>query len=162
MKTALNESFMQAGEKKANDGLQNIVRTNLYPGLRVYRFGSTKRPDLYFTSPWWLGFSPFEALKRYAKTKGISLFSAAEQCLAIDPGHKVNILHETIVYQNLAAWSGTPRTQVSKVDQRYGSRLEPQRNVTQLCIPGLGGTDPRDASRKIWESAFQTPRYLSP
>jgi hypothetical protein len=160
---ALNESFMRAEEeRKAEVGLDNIVRKDLYFGLQIYRFGSTQLPDRYFTSPWWIGFSPFEALKRYAKSRGQSLFTAAKQCLAIPTGYKIDILHETIVKQSLAAWSGTPRTQVTKMDQRYGTRFVPDRDITQLYLPGLDATDPRNSSRKIWESALQPPRFLSP
>jgi hypothetical protein len=43
----------------------------------MYRFGNSKRPDLYYTGPWWLGFSPFDASKKYANLRKQSLSLAA-------------------------------------------------------------------------------------
>ena len=47
------------------------------------------------------------------------------------------LVHARVVHP-LAAWSGTPRTQYRKRDNRYVQRWEPDRSVTQLIVAGLG------------------------
>ena len=72
MKT-LNGSFMQAGYLDAIKGMENLVPITLTPGFLIYRFGNTLRQERLFTGPWWIGFSPFEALKQYSTSRGVSL-----------------------------------------------------------------------------------------
>ena len=165
----LNEYFMHSSKSKSDikDGLTAVSKTILLPGIVIYRFANTQRPDLYNTGSWWVGFSPFESLKKYSESRQQSLAFTAHQCLAIDrqwsKGKEVNVLVKAQIKQRLSAWSGTPKTQVSKipVGSKYRTaRLEPHRNITQLYIPGLGEPDPNDSNRKIWESAFIGPWRL--
>ena len=165
----LNEYFMHSSKSKSDikDGLTAVSKTILLPGIVIYRFANTQRPDLYNTGSWWVGFSPFESLKKYSESRQQSLAFTAHQCLAIDrqwsKGKEVNVLVKAQIKQRLSAWSGTPKTQVSKIPVGFKyltSRLEPHRNITQLYIPGLGEPDPNDSNRKIWESAFIGPWRL--
>ena len=152
----LNESFMKPSEAKAREGLLTLTNTNLLPGITISRFANTKRRDLYYTGPWWISFSPFEALKKYAKLRGQPLSLAARTCLAIDwEWSNVDVLVKAVIKAPLSAWSGTPKTQTLKADRRYtGVRWEPDRDITQLYIPGLYETDPHAPGRKIWQCAF--------
>ena len=162
MKT-LNESFMQAGYLKAIEGMENLTPTTLTPGIRIHRFGNTIHPKLYFTGPWWVGFSPFEALKQYSRSRGVSLALVARQCLAIDRtfSQRLDVLVTAVLQQALSAWSGTPKTQTIKLPPSHGRvSLEPSRDVTQLCIPGLDQKNPSDPNFMIWESAFGKPTWL--
>jgi hypothetical protein len=154
--TASNENFMNSSFPKAKDGLLTLTKTTLFPGIAINRFANTKRPDLFYTGPWWIGFSAFEALKKYASLRKQSLSLAARTCLAIDwEWSNVDVLVKAIIKAPLSAWSGTPKTQTPKMDRRYtGIRWEPDRDITQLFIPGLNEIDPKDASRKVWKGAF--------
>ncbi len=154
--TTLNENFMESSATKAREGLLTLTKTNLLPGITINRFANTKRPDLYYTGPWWISFSPFEALKKYAKLRDQSLSLAARTCLAIDwEWSNVDVLVKAVIKDPLSAWSGTPKTQTLKTDRRYtGVRWEPDRDITQLYIPGLWESDPKVPGRKIWQSAF--------
>jgi len=158
---ALNEKYMRFSQSKASEGLMNLVETTLLPGIRVYRFGSSNRPDRWFAAPWWLSFSPFEALKQYASVRKQSLPLTARQCLAIEWGwSKLDVLIETVVKQRLLAWSGTPKTQVLKWGTTHLGRLRPERNITQLYIPGLDEADSSRSGHAIWKDAFVAPRPL--
>ncbi len=84
MKT-LNEDFMHASALEARKGLMTLTETALFPGISIYRFANTRRPDRFYTGPWWVGFSPFETLRRYCKSREQSIAFAARRCLAIDP-----------------------------------------------------------------------------
>jgi hypothetical protein len=162
MMRTLNDDFMQSSAAKAREGLMGLTQTRLFAGLPLYRFGNSTKPQLCFTGPWWLGFSPFEALKKYARLRDQPLTLAARQCLAIDWGwSQVDVLVKTVLKQHLSAWAGTPKTQVPKVGRNYGlARWEPDRDVTQLYIPGLAEADPQEPGRRIWQSAFATPTQL--
>ena len=162
----LNESFMESSILQARAGLLTTTKTNLLPHISLYRFASSKRPDLYYTGPWWIGFTPFEALKHYAKLREQSISMAARQCLAIDwEWSNVDVLVRVLTKNGLAAWSGTPKTQVPKGGASFkGIHWEPDRDITQLFIPGLGQPDPNESKCNIWQSVFicHTPFYLSP
>ena len=60
----LNENFMEPTISKAREGLLALTRTTLLPGITISRFANIRRPDIYFTGPWWIGFSAFEAFKK--------------------------------------------------------------------------------------------------
>ena len=154
--TPLNENYMESSVKKAREGLLTLTDTTLLPGIEINRFANTKRPDLYFTGPWWISFSPYEALKKYARFRNQSLSLAARTCLAIDwEWSNVDVLVKAVIKEPLSAWSGTPKTQTPKRDRRYtGMRWVPDRDITQLFIPGLWEADPEVSGRKIWQGAF--------
>ena len=99
-----------------------------------------------------MGCSPFETLRRYAHSRQQSLAIAAMQCLAIPPdsteGKQVNVLVKAVIKQRLSAWSGTPKTLTSNIGVGFVNkkvRWEPDREITQLYIPGL---------KRIGQSAF--------
>jgi hypothetical protein len=160
MSKTANEKFLESSQPAARAGLITLSETTLVPYLHLYRFGNTSRPNLHFCGPWWVGFSPFEALKGYAESRGEALSLVARECLAIDWGwSKVDVLVEVVVKQSLSAWSGTPKTQfVRGGGGPGGRRWEPDRRITQLHIPGLGERDPSDSPQMIWEQAFADRR----
>ena len=146
---------MESSVSKASEGLLTSTRTNIFSGIIMYRFANTKRRDLYYTGSWWVSFSPFEALSKYAKLREQSLSLAARKCLAIGEWSNVDVLIKVVAKERLSAWSGTPKTQVQKENKKYtGVRLEPDRDITQLFIPGLDQADPNNLKRRIWQSAF--------
>jgi hypothetical protein len=156
MKTP-NEGFMDRVEEKARGGLVSTYRSTIQPGMSLYRFGDSKKPNLFLTGVWWIGFSPFEALRQYAHHAKQKLSAAARQCLAVDfDWSTLDVLHKVILRSPLSAWSGTPRTQMirppgaSALDRRW----KPNRQITQLCIPGLGEPDPSSQRQMIWQTAF--------
>ena len=153
----VNENFMEPTLSKAREGLLTLTKTTLLPGITINRFANTKRSDLYFTGPWWISFSPFEALKKYAKLRHQPLSLAARTCLAIDwEWSNVDVLVKAIIKEPLKAWSGTPKTQTPKKGRFYtGLRWEPDRDITQLYIPGLYEANPNDSKRKIWTVHLQ-------
>jgi len=155
MKT-LNQDFMESSISEARKGLLTLTRTNLSPGIVMYRFSDTRYFDRFYTGPWWISFTPFEALKKYAEFREQTLSSAARKCLAIDTEwSNLDMLIKVVVKERLSAWSGTPRTQVIKKESRYtGVRWEPDRDITQLFIPGLHQAAPNDPKHKIWQNAF--------
>jgi hypothetical protein len=143
-------------EDDARRGLISLTHTRLHQHLVIYRFGSHAAREHDFTSPWWLGYSPFEALKKYARNRAQTVFAAAEQCLALpldDRYPKKDRIIEAKLRRALSAWSGTPRTLVS----RQRRRLEPDRDVTQLYIPGLNLNDVAAPNNIIWKEAFHLP-----
>jgi len=152
----LNENFMESSISEARKGLLTLSKTNLFPGMVIYRFADTTRPQRYYTGPWWISLTPFESLKKYADIRGQPLKSAARQCLAVNMRwSNMDILLKVRVKERLSAWSGTPRTQAVKIEAKYsGMNLKPDRDITQLFIPGLNEADPDNSKRKIWERAF--------
>lgn len=155
MKT-FNEDFMQPSYSKAMAGLISVTRVTLMPNIQIFRFGSTRDPDLYFTGGWWIGFSPFWALDSYAKLRKQSLGAAARQCLAVGDWSNMDMLIHVAPREPLSAWSGTPKTQREKERSHYKKgRLVPDKDITQLYIPGLGQADPNGSGGKIWERAFR-------
>lgn len=158
MKT-LNEGFMGAAQSKAREGLITTSRTLIHPGLTIYRFADSGRPELHVTGMWWVGYSPFEALKQYAHRREQTLSAAARQCLAVDfTWSKLDVLHRAILKEPLSAWAGTPKTQRIRPGNLSGDdrRWEPDREVTQLCIPGLDQPSPNNPRQNIWQTAFQS------
>ncbi len=159
MKT-LNQDFMKSSISDARKGLLTLTKTTLSPGIVMYRFGDTRYLDRLYTGPWWISFTPFEALKKYAAFRNQSLSAAARKCLAIDTEwSNLDVLVRVVVKERLFAWAGTPRTQVIKKESRYtGVRWEPDRDITQLFIPGLYQAAPNDPKHKIWQNAFMVQR----
>ena len=156
MKT-INEDYMDAAFSKASKGLVAVWRTLIQPGMPVYRFGDSIRPDAQLTGGWWVGYSPFESLKQYAQRRKQTLSAAARQCLAVDfQWSTLDVLHTVILKTPLSAWAGTPRTQRIR-RANSDRRWEPDREITQLYIPGLDQPDPNSPRLKIWETAFQIP-----
>jgi len=157
MKT-LNEDFMESSASEARKGLLSSMRTNLFPSIELYRFANSQRPDRNLAGPWWISYSPFEALKKYAALRQQSLSLAARTCLAIDwEWSKVDVLIKVVPKVRLSAWSGTPKTQTPKVKDTSwytGVRWVPDRDITQLFIPGLDQPDPNHSEKMIWQSAF--------
>jgi hypothetical protein len=157
--TTLNERFMEAAMDDASAGMSSIYRTRILPGMVLYRFADQSKPYGFFAGKWWIGFSPFEALRQQAQRRKQPLSAAARQCLAIDFAYNktLDVLHKVILKEPLSAWAGTPRTQripepgYAGLDRRW----EPDREVTQLCIPGLGEPDPNNPPNKIWQRAFE-------
>lgn len=141
-------------ERGAEQGLLMKTRITLTPGLPLYRFASSDNPTAWFISPWWVGYSPFEALKEYARVEKIPLGLAARECLAILPEwSRCDRLVRASVKQPLEAWVGTPKTQRAKTQQHYGARWEPDRRVTQLYIPGLSQSS-ETSGQLIWQVAL--------
>lgn len=143
-------------EREAEQGLLMKTRVTLTPGLPLYRFASSDNPNAWFISPWWVGYSPFEALKEYARVEHLPLGLAARECLAILPEwSRCDRLVRASVRQPLIAWVGTPKTQrvKDKNTQRYGARWEPDRRVTQLYIPGLSQKS-EGSAQQIWQVAL--------
>jgi hypothetical protein len=127
------------------------------PGLRLYRFASSNKPEIsWYTSPWWVGHSPYEAIVEYARVNNMSLGQAARICLAVDPlwGSRCDMLVGASLVHPLSAWAGTPRTIRSKVEGHYTMRWGPDRRVTQLYIPGLTQNSGM-STQPIWQAAFQ-------
>jgi hypothetical protein len=153
---AINESFMQASSSKAMQGMTALTKTVILPGIALYRFASSTHYDLYYTGAWWVSYTPFSALQKYAAHWKQPLNQAARSCLAIDwAWSRLDVLIRVITCESLAAWSGTPKTQTIKKGTRYtGARWEPSRDITQLYVPGLGEPEPTGTGRKIWQRAF--------
>ncbi len=105
--------------------------------------------------PWWIGCSPFEALQKNAERREQTLSEAARQSLAVDfTWSRLDVLHKALIQTPLSAWAGTPQTQ--RIRRTLPNRRwEPDREVTQLYIPGLEQPDPRNPRQKIWETAFK-------
>ena len=177
---AINSTFMATAREKAIQGIMATTRTSLFPGMVLYRFANSRREDLHFTGPWWISVSPYEAILAWARQREQPLSLAARQSLAIDwEWSNVDVLIRVILGQKLEAWSGTPKTQCPKIDtptrkglispsgvlltpdrprgwnaQYKGRRWEPDRDITQLYIPGLHEADPENPKRQIWENVF--------
>lgn len=191
MKT-LNEDFMESSKllSEAMGGLMTLTKITISPGTALYRFADARYSDRFCSRPWWISFSPYEALKQYAKFKEMPLQNAARKCLAIGQWNNADTIVKVSVKEPLSAWSGTPKTLSLKQDtkkyigkehivlpgafnnppikedkEKYSSKylgvnLMPERNITQLFIPGLDQIDPNDSKRKIWQSAFLGPWVL--
>ncbi|WP_373500885.1 hypothetical protein [Desulfococcus sp.] len=151
----VNEKFMQDELPKAREGLYAIQRTVIFPNMILYRFGSSDKPKNYYSGSWWIGYSPFESLKKYGVARNQSLKDSAAQCLAIGTWNKCDVLIKVITILPLAAWSGTPKVQAEKIDKkRYtGVRRNPDRDITQLYIPGL--KEVYNNIQMIWETALK-------
>src|SRR5690242_3710251 len=137
MTKTLNAGFLNSAHSSALEGLTALVETTLTPGLPLFRFGNSGKPQTALTGPWWVGFSPFEAVTGYAKSRQQPLSIVARECLAIDWGwSKVDLLVRVVVKQSLSAWAGTPKTQfVRPGPNMENRRWEPDRRITQLYIP---------------------------
>jgi len=147
---------LRDNEREAEHGLLMKTRITLTPGLPLYRFASSDNPNAWFISPWWVGYSPFEALKEYARVEKIPLGLAARECLAIlQEWSRCDRLVRASVKQPLEAWVGTPKTQrvKDKDTQRYGARWEPDRRITQLYTPGLSQPS-ETGGQLIWQVAL--------
>jgi hypothetical protein len=156
----MNSEFMKTSELEAMKGLIHLVETVVFPGTRIYRFGSSNQPSRWFAGPWWLTRSPYEALKQYAGSREQTLKLAARRCLAVEFGwSQMDVLLMAVVKQNLSAWSGTPKTQAVKGGVHLG-RLKPDRDITQLYIPGLGEPDSISSCRETWQNALHLTSTL--
>jgi len=168
MKT-LNENFMESSKllSEAMGGLMTLTKITIAPGTALHRFADARYADLFCSRPWWISFSPYEALKQYAKLKELPLKNAARKCLAIGQWNNADTIVKVSVKEHLSAWSGTPKTLSLREDFKnpnsnyLGINLRPERNITQLFIPGLDQADPNDSKRKIWQSAFWGHRILA-
>jgi hypothetical protein len=159
----INEAFMEAGLSLACQGLITTVHVVLQPGMPLYRFADSSRPHAHLTGGWWVGYSPFQALKEHAARRNQTLSAAARQCLAVDFGwSKLDVLYKTVVEAPLAAWAGTPQTQRVRQPLPAGGdrRWEPDREITQLYIPGLGQPAPKNPHQQVWQLALRTPIRL--
>jgi hypothetical protein len=52
--------------------------------------------------------------------------------------------------ESVMCWSGTPKTQRGKDDNAYLRRVEPDRAITQLFIPGM---------KALWEKVLERPTH---
>jgi hypothetical protein len=119
-----------------------IQRVHLPVGQRIYRFGSTTAPDLWYTGGWWMRFEDVTKVRASSEAAGISLGYAARRLLAVRyewPG-KVNVLVSAIVAGPLDAYAGKGRVQdrFSPGEPPPGAyEWHPPPDVMQLYIPGL-------------------------
>jgi hypothetical protein len=133
---------------EASGGMLHLQPKTLHPGYRIFRFAATTRPEDWLTKGWWIGFSPFATIEGLAGRSPDRIGRVAREALAvwIDPStpyfNAMDMLLVARVRRTLAAWTGTPRTISTKRGGRYAERWQPDRNVTQLYIPGLGKIPP--------------------
>jgi hypothetical protein len=142
--------------------MANLVDVKILPAMEIFRFASAAKLSTWYAASWWFGKSAYDALLRSASSSRESLSNVARRCLAVpEEWSTMDVLVSVRVLQPLSAWSGTPRTLRLKDDGgRYASRLEPDRSITQLYIPGL---DPRRNQGKCvaWAKVFAgSPRFL--
>ena len=159
----LNAAFSTQQEwEEAARGMSNLVDVKILPAMEIYRFATAANLHTWYAASWWFGRSAYDALVQSASSSRESLSGVARRCLAVpEEWSSMDVLIAVRVLQPLSAWSGTPRTQRLKDDGgHYASRMEPDRSITQLYIPGL---DPRKSSGKCvaWAKAFAgRPRVL--
>jgi hypothetical protein len=151
-------------EAKTHEGLMTRTRLVLVPGLPLYRFASSHLArDRWFNSPWWIGQSPFDAIQQFARGNTMSLGQAARLCLAIDESwSQVDLLIGAHLSRPLVVWAGTPKTQRPKIGERYQSRLEPNRAVTQYYIPGFGLPLDVQTGPALWQTVFHSNAWSRP
>jgi len=160
----VNAAFVTSQEwHEAARGMANIVEVKVLPAMEIYRFASAARSHTWYAASWWFGTSAYDGLLRSSKSSNESLSSVARRCLAVPPEWStMDLLIAVRVLRPLSAWSGTPRTLRLKDDRgRYASRLEPDRTITQLYIPGL---DPKKNRGQCvaWDVAFAPLPVQSP
>jgi hypothetical protein len=141
---ALNhDSFLASPPADATLGMWAVQRVHLPLGQRIYRFGSTTRPDLWYAGAWWLRYEDLLKIRRAAEAGGASLGYAARRFLAVRyewPGN-VDVLASAIVSAPLDAYGGRGRVQdrFSPGAPPAGAfEWHPPTDVMQLYIPGLG------------------------
>jgi len=154
----VNHAFMNTKEaqNEADKGLRAKISMTLVPGLLLYRFASSDRSERWYSSPWWIGQSPYDTIERYARENRVTLGWAARVCLAVDPlwRSRCDVIVGARLARPLEVWTGTPKTVRSKVEQKYLARWEPDRAVTQLYIPGL--SQPlAPSAQALWHDVLQ-------
>jgi hypothetical protein len=160
----INATFATPQElQAATRGLMNVVEVKVLPAMELYRFANAAKLSSWYAASWWFGKSAYDALAQSAKSSKESLSSVARRCLAVPAEWStMDVLISVRVIKPLSAWSGTPRTlRLKDARGRYGTRLEPDRAITQLYIPGL---DPKKAQGQSvpWNEAFAgSPRFLA-
>ena len=159
-----NAAFVTPQEwQEAARGMTNLVDVKVLPAMEIYRFASAGKLHTWYAASWWFGKSAYDALLRSSRSSRDSLSGVARRCLAVpDEWSTMDVLIAVRVLQPLSAWSGTPKTLRLKDDRgRYAARMEPDRAITQLYIPGL---DPRKNQGQCvaWAEAFAgAPRFLT-
>jgi len=156
MPATVNAAFMADQRKYAEGfpgvaGMMHVVEVAVLPHMQLYRFANANTPDdRLYGAAWWIGYSAYQALLQLAGSDLANLRRNARERLAIprEWGNAMEILVCANVLQPLSAWSGTPRTARNKdrKTQRYGSRWEPDRSITQLFLPGLNERRPDGTS----------------
>jgi hypothetical protein len=97
---ALNEhAFAHGPPIEATAGMWTIQRVHLALGQRIYRFGSSTSPDLWYAGAWWLRYEDYLKIRRSAETGETSLGYAARRFLALryEWGGNVDVLVSGIV-----------------------------------------------------------------
>ncbi len=160
----INATFATPPElQAATRGMLNVVEVKVLPAMQLYRFANAAKLSTWYAASWWFGKSAHDALVQAAKSSKESLSGVARRCLAVPAEWStMDVLISVLVLKPLSAWSGTPRTlRLKDARGRYDGRLEPDRAITQLYIPGL---DPKKAQGQSvpWSEAFAgSPRFLA-
>ena len=149
---ALNHQWLSKHPpQKAQDGIWAIQRIHLPTGQRLYRFGSTAAPELWFAGAWWMQFEEFKKIQRSAEEAGISLGYAARRFLAIKhEWGNANVVVSAVVAEPLDAYAGRGRVQLADQGAVGGAYdWHPPADFMQLYIPGLvDGTRRRSSLSK--------------
>lgn len=144
-----NDAFMDAAATRdAAKGLHAMTRIRVLPGVRLYRFASAREPGRFFARPWWVGWTPLNAIARRARASLRQIHEVARECLAVDWNwSEMDTLVSVRVVTPLDARMGTPRTQAIRErlllpaglarSAHDARRLEPDRTITQHYIAGL-------------------------
>ena len=73
MSATINSAFMDQQRRYAEGvpgvgGMMHVVPVTLWPAMSIFRFATGgMTDDALYTSPWWIGVSPFEALRQLAR-----------------------------------------------------------------------------------------------
>lgn len=143
---ALNhDAISKHPPQAAAQGMWAIQRVHLPAGQRIYRFGSTAAPDLWYAGAWWMRYEDLTKIRAFAERSGVSLGYAARRLLAVKyEWGNANVLLSALVAAPLDAYAGRGRVQVDDRAAAGGAYdWHPPTDVMQLFIPGLA-----DASRR--------------
>jgi hypothetical protein len=167
---ALNEhAFAHGPPIEATAGMWTIQRVHLALGQRIYRFGSSTSPDLWYAGAWWLRYEDYLKIRRSAETGETSLGYAARRFLALryEWGGNVDVLVSGIVSPPLDAYAGRGRVQdrfSPKPPPPGAFEWHPPADVMQLYVPGLGDHLPKGGRVErsaISRQAIQFERHES-
>ena len=137
---ALNHDFVSKHPPmEATQGMWTIQRIHVPIGQRIYRFGSTAAPNLWYAGAWWMRFEDLVKIRTFAERSKVSLGYAARRLLAIKyEWGKANVLASALVSAPLDAYAGRGRVQVDDRAASGGTYdWHPPTDVMQLFIPGL-------------------------
>jgi hypothetical protein len=133
-----------------NGGIVSPARTELAPGTRLVRFGSSGLPSIVVQGSWWLDWDNYKLVERFADQRSLPVAVGVRLLCCVPLEWSVmDVVVQVRLKSPLLAYSGASapalvrdrKTGTTEYIDGFTSHTNP--SIVQIYIPGLGSGDVR-------------------